>query len=265
MKLAQKNMKVIALSIIFMLLSACASASQPLTTEEKEKGSSYAHLDPYQRYNRTMFKINTKFDKYLGKPVATFYNKVVPRPINKGITNALTNLSGVPTVINDLLQLRFYQATSDAWRFGINSTVGIFGLFDVATPMGLQPNRQNFGLTLAKWGWKESDYLVLPVLGPSTIRNTGAIPIDWLTSSYYHFLFLNDREVFTFGLIGLKLVDERAQLLQYQNVFQQISLDPYIFVRNAYLQRQAYLIKLNDEPVKYTYPWGKENQLWILN
>jgi len=124
--------------------------------------------DPLERFNRVMFTFNDNLDFYLIKPVAELYNAVLPKPLNKGIHNFFNNLGEIPTIANDLLQLNLYQMTKDICRLGINTTMGIGGLFDIATRMHLPYFQNDFGLTLARWGYKDSSYLVLPVLGSNT-------------------------------------------------------------------------------------------------
>jgi len=199
--------------------------------------------DPLIGYNRFMFKVNEKLDTYAGKPIARLYNKIIPRPLNNIISRFYSNIDNVPTIGNDLLQANFYQATSDSWRLLINSTVGIGGAFDVAASTGLQPNYEDFGLTLAQWGWKNSTYFVLPVLGPSTLRDAGGRYVTYQMSIYPYISPSLLRE----SLYITGLVNDRAQLLQLQALFDQAAIDPYIFTRSAYLQRRAYLIKRNKE------------------
>jgi phospholipid-binding lipoprotein MlaA len=196
--------------------------------------------DPYQSFNRVMFNINEHLDEYIFKPVATLYNKIMPKPLNKGIHNAFRNLDSVATICNDLLQVNFYQATSDLWRLAINSTLGIGGLFDVAERMQLKPNTNDFGLTLAYWGYVNSTYLVLPFWGPRTVRDTLSIPVDYYGFSLYPYIEPRDLR---WGLYGLSVVDIRAQLLHYQPVMEEAALDKYAFIRNAYLQRRQYQIQ----------------------
>jgi phospholipid-binding lipoprotein MlaA len=150
-------------------------------------------------------------------------------------------LGQLPTVANDILQLNFYQAMNDSWRFVINSTVGIGGLFDVASRIGLKYYANDFGLTLAIWGWRDSTYLVLPLFGPNTIRDVVEIPVDYYFS-VYPYLRPPSR---SWQLYGLGIIDRRAQLLQFQSVFEQAAIDKYVFTRNAYLQRRAYQIEEN--------------------
>ena len=127
--------------------------------------------DPYEPFNRVMYNFNDFIDRALLKPAAKLYNKIMPIPLRKGISNIFSNLDNIPTVANDVLQTNFYQAASDSWRFAINSTVGIAGFFDVAEDLGLERNFEDLGLTFAQWGWKTSNYLVLPFIGPSTVRD----------------------------------------------------------------------------------------------
>ena len=198
--------------------------------------------DPFEKFNRPMFSFNEKLDKFILKPIATLYNAIMPRPLNEGVHNFFLNIGNLPTIANDILQFNFYQMANDTWRLGINTTVGIGGLFDVAGRIGLKPYANDFGLTLATWGYEHSNYLVLPFFGPNTFRDGMGIPVDYYVFSIYpHIKPYRTR----YALYGLGVVDRRAQLLQYQSVLEEISLDKYVFVRNAYMQRRAYQIEQN--------------------
>lgn len=198
--------------------------------------------DPYEGFNRAMFSFNEKVDQYFVRPVATFYNTIMPKPLNQGIHNFFNNIGELPTIANDILQLNFYQTMNDVWRLGINSTIGILGFFDVASHMGLDYYANDFGLTLARYGWKNSNYLVLPLFGPSTIRDTVEIPVDYNFFSIYPYV---EPQSHRYILYGVGVVDRRAQLLQYQTVFEEAAVDKYIFMRNAYMQRRAHQIEQN--------------------
>lgn len=200
--------------------------------------------DPYEKFNRVMYRFNDVLDRAVLKPVATLYNKIMPKPLNKGIGNFFYNIDTIPTVFNDVLQGNFYQATSDTWRLGINSTVGILGLFDVASDMGLEPNKEDFGLTLARWGYTNSNYLVLPFFGPSTPRDAIGLPIDYYGFSIYPRIHPARQR---YELYGLGVISNRAHLLQYQNVMEQAAVDKYVFMRDAYMQRRSYLMERNKE------------------
>ena len=196
--------------------------------------------DPYENYNRHAFKLNQTLDKIFFKPIATVYKTILPWPITKGISNFFSNLEQVPTIINDLLQGEFYDATSDTWRLLINSTIGVAGFIDVATRIGLPDHHQDFGLTLAKWGYTSSAYLVVPILGPRTIRDTISWGMDYGVFSVYP--YINDVP-WRNGLIYGSFINARAQLLDFDQAIKQASFDPYVFQRNAYLQRRNYLIR----------------------
>jgi phospholipid-binding lipoprotein MlaA len=202
-----------------------------------------AVADPYEGYNRVVFKFNDKIDTYFLKPVATFYNTIMPKPLNLGIHNFFNNINNIPTAINDLLQFNFYQMANDLWRLGINTTVGIGGLFDVASRMNLEQYDNDFGLTLAKWGYRNSNYFVVPFWGPKTIRDVAGMPVDYFAFSVYPYIQPTSTQ---YGVYGLGVVDFRAQRLKVENVMDEASLDKYVFVRNAYMQNRAYKINQND-------------------
>jgi phospholipid-binding lipoprotein MlaA len=199
-----------------------------------------ATRDPLEKFNRGIFTFNDKVDTYVLKPIATFYNTIMPKPLNEGIHNAFSNVGELPTIANDILQLNFYQMANDMWRFAINTTIGVGGLFDIASRIGLKYYANDFGLTLANYGWKNSTYLVLPFFGPSTIRDTVEIPVDYYGFSVYPRI---RSESTRYQIYGVGIVDRRAQLLQYQDVLEEVAIDKYVFMRNAYMQRRAHQIQ----------------------
>lgn len=200
--------------------------------------------DPYEKFNRVMYTFNEGFDTIILRPVSLTYVKIMPKPLVKCIANFFNNIDTVPTVLNDVLQANLYQATSDSWRLVINSTVGILGFFDVATMIGLEPNTEDFGLTLARWGYKNSNYLVIPFLGPSTTRDAIAWPINYEFLTIYPYIYpKNERyQIYMAGVIS-----RRAEFIRYENLFAQAAVDKYTFMRDAYMQRRAYLIQRNEE------------------
>ncbi len=200
--------------------------------------------DPYEKFNRVMYRFNEMIDKLILKPIASVYNAVLPNPVIRCFTNFYSNIDNVPTLANDLLQFNLYQAASDAWRLAINSTVGIVGLFDVASAIGLPPNTEDFGLTLARWGYKNSNYLVLPFFGPNTIRDAIGIPINYKYLTVYPYI---SPVSMRYWLYGGGVVVRRADLLRFQEVLDQASVDKYVFMRDAYMQHRAYLIQHNEE------------------
>jgi phospholipid-binding lipoprotein MlaA len=146
-----------------------------LQTAFAEESLKYNPNDPYEDYNRHAYKMNKKLDQVIFRPAASLYKAATPTPLRKGINNFFSNLSQIPTVINDVLQGNLPRAGTDVARFAVNTTIGLCGFIDIATCMGLEKNPQDFGLTLAKWGYHCSNYVILPILGPSTVRDT----INW--------------------------------------------------------------------------------------
>jgi phospholipid-binding lipoprotein MlaA len=220
--------------IILSLLANCVFAADYIRPKNPN--------DPFERFNRVMYRFNDIVDKIIFKPVAELYNKIVPTPIVKGISHIYANIDTIPTIANDILQFNFYQATSDTWRFALNSTIGIAGFFDVATPMGLENNYEDLGLTFARWGWTKSTYLVLPFVGPSTFRDGIAWPINYQLFTIYPYIRdVRDRYI----VYGIGLVSKRAELLRFQSIMDQAAIDRYAFLRDAYMQRRAYMIDRN--------------------
>ncbi len=202
--------------------------------QDPQSGLALFTDDPYETYNRHAFALNKGLDTALFKPVASIYHYAIPWPIRKGVTNFFNNLDEIPSFANSLLQLNVESALISAWRFAVNSTIGVFGVVDVAAHMGLAAQFQDFGLTLGAWGYKNSTYLVLPIFGPSTVRDTIGIPADYYLSIYPHInspLLRNSMQV-------MKRVSFRSDLLQVENLVDAVSLDRYVFERDAYLQRR---------------------------
>lgn len=225
-------MKLHRLSItIASLLAACAKSPDP--------------QDPYQNFNRKIYAFNQQVDNIVLKPVSKAYNTVIPNPMRLGISNAFANLATVPTVANDLLQARFVFAVSDTWRFAINSTVGIVGLFDVASVMGLPRHQTTLSQTLATWKLPEQPYLVLPLLGPATVTDVFTRPIDYRYFSLWPEIHPMWRRN---ALFAVNFISQRAELLRFEQARSMAALDPYIFDRDAYLQHYHYVLKQNNLP-----------------
>jgi phospholipid-binding lipoprotein MlaA len=214
--------------------------------------------DPYEHFNRAMFKFNDFLDRFILKPVAQLYNAIVPHPLAKGLTNVYNNIDTIPTVINDVLQGNFYQATNDIWRLGINSTIGVLGLFDVAERIGLEPNYEDFGLTMARWGWTNSNFLMLPFFGPTTVRDglIGA-PVTYYGMSIYPYIRPTGLQ---YGIYFFGVVVRRADILTYEGVLNQLAFDKYVFMRDAYLQHRNYMIQRNNE---LSDPYIEKNKLQL--
>lgn len=194
--------------------------------------------DPWEPFNRRVYKMNDALDRAFLKPSATVYRRVLPAPVRKSINNFYNNLDMIPTVGNDILQAQGKWAIRDTWRFIINSSLGVGGLFDVAKTFGLPPHSNDLGLTLAKWGDKNSPYLVLPLLGPSTLRD-GA---GWLFqfALYSPYVYINNDPV-VYSLLAIRTIDLRSQMLDTDKIMDE-ALDKYAFMRDAYLQYRNHLI-----------------------
>lgn len=192
--------------------------------------------DPYENFNRKSHSFNETLDKYIARPAAKIYTNTVPDPVEKGVVNFFSNLDELTNIVNDLLQAKFGQAANDTGRFLINSTLGIGGLFDVAQRAGLPKSEgEDFGQTLGTWGVGEGPYLMLPLVGPSTLRDAPSKYIDSFANPVSYMDDVSARN--STRLVGL--VSTRAELLGLDDV---ISGDSYLFVRDVYLQRQDYLV-----------------------
>ena len=195
--------------------------------------------DPYECINREIHKFNMAFDATMLKPPARFYKAVIPAPIRTGVNNAYNNVQMLPTVANDLLQAQWRYAIKDTWRFMINSTFGVAGFFDVAEGrFSLPPHYTDLGLTFAKWGDKKSPYIVIPFIGPSTIRDGVGMTFDYTLFTPYPWIN-NDGVIY--GLLALRYVDLRSQLFETERLMDE-ALDKYAFIRDAYLQHRHFLI-----------------------
>lgn len=204
-----------------------------------------APQDPWESWNRGVYKVNDKLDRAVAKPIARAYVRAVPAPARTSVSNVLTNLRTTTVMINDALQGKFGAAANDLARLVVNTTVGIGGLLDPATQMGLQKNDEDFGQTLGHWGVRPGPFLELPLLGPSDTRDGPALVVDIFTGVTH---YISNNWV-SYGLYGVGLVDSRAALLPLDPTLQKV-FDPYAFVRDAYLQRRAYLVsdgKVTDE------------------
>lgn len=212
------------------LLVACTGVlSLPVLAQANEE-------DPWQGYNRFMFRINDNVDMYTLKPLAKGYQAVTPQFLEDGVHNVFRNIGDVGNLANNLLQAKFHDAGVDSSRLIFNTTFGLLGFFDVGTAMGLQRSDEDFGQTMGAWGLNSGPYVVLPLLGPSTVRDAfGKVPDSMLVAP----AFID--HVPTRNVVrGVQLVDLRASLLSAERL---ISGDKYIFVRNAYLQNREFKVR----------------------
>lgn len=195
-----------------------------------------SEADPLERMNRAVFSFNEVLDKYFLKPVAKGYQAVTPDPVEDGVHNVFGNLGEVRNLANNLLQGKVRDAGVDGSRFLFNSIIGVGGIFDVATSMGLQRNDEDFGQTLGAWGVGSGPYLVLPALGPSSLRDGPARIPDSFTGPYAYMDHVPSRNL----LRGVDVIDTRASFLAAERM---VSGDKYVFLRNAYLQTREFKVK----------------------
>ena len=201
---------------------------------------SNAEIDPLENINLKTHKLNQTLDSEVASPVASFYKKITPDFLEKGITNFTHNIEDLSIAINNILQEKIEDGVSDMFRFTINSTIGIGGFIDVASNIGFIKHDEDFGQTLAVWGVPDGPYLVLPGLGPSTMRDAlGMIPDSFLTP-----LWLIDHDRTSYSLTAIDLVDTRARYLGLESV---VIGDEYLFYRDAYLQSREF--DINDGQV----------------
>ncbi|MGU7837855.1 MlaA family lipoprotein [Burkholderia sp. AW33-5] len=209
--------------------------------------------DPLEPMNRAMYKFNDTVDTNIAVPIAKGYQKVTPTPVRTAISNFFSNLGDLGNMANNLLQLRITDATQDLMRVAMNSVFGVGGLIDIATPAGLPKHHQDFGLTMARWGVPSGPYLVLPVFGPSTIRDGVGRAVD------VRFNLLNYIEPAARNPMYIaQFISARSDLLGATDLLKQAALDPYSFVRDAYLQQRKSLTyrgqSASAAPPNYTEP-----------
>lgn len=190
--------------------------------------------DPYEGFNRAMFAVNEVIDKYAAKPVAQVYDNVAPLPVKAGVGNFFGNVGDLWIGVNSALQGKLGDAGVDVSRLLINSTVGIFGLFDVASELGLEKHDEDFGQTMAVWGVGSGGYLFWPIIGPRNVRDTGGWAIDSFVDPVWQVTDVPVRN----SLVGVRFVDVRASLLPADKVVDEGALDKYAYIRDAYEQRR---------------------------
>jgi phospholipid-binding lipoprotein MlaA len=190
--------------------------------------------DPYEGFNRSMFAVNEVVDKFAAKPVAQAYDQAVPLPVKAGIGNLFGNVSDLWVGINSALQGKFGDAGVDIGRLLVNSTIGIFGLFDVASELGLERHEEDFGQTLAVWGVNDGGYLFWPIVGPRTARDT----VGWAVDNYVDPVSNVSPISVRNSMTALRFVDIRASLLPADKVIEEAAFDKYSYIRDAYMQRR---------------------------
>ena len=215
---------LISLMMLVLLLSSCSTT-----------GSS--KNDPLEPMNRAIFQFNEVVDDNIFEPVAKTYKYITPDPVETGVSNFFSNIGEVSTIANDVFQFKFKQAGYDFLRFSINTTIGVLGIFDVATSVGLKKNNEDFGQTLGYWGIPQGPYLVLPFFGASTFRDAPGLYADMQISPINQ---LDNEEELT--LNALNAISTRARLLRATKILDTAAKDKYIFIRESYLQKRESMV-----------------------
>ena len=226
------------------------------TTIQAARGGPGQRLDPWENWNRKVFNFNEDVDQAVLKPVATAYTEVVPQVIRRGVGNFYNNFSDAWSAINNLLQGKFHAGFEDITRVSTNTLFGLFGVLDVASELGLEHHYEDFGQTMGRYGIGAGAYMVLPILGPSTVRDAVAIPLDRLATPPAFF----DGTGTQVGLTLLQIINTRSSLLGATRVIDDIALDKYTFVRDAYLQRRRSLVFDGNEPETPPAPEGAASE-----
>jgi phospholipid-binding lipoprotein MlaA len=224
---------VALVALLSLFLVGCATAP----TAKKDP------RDPLEGFNRASYKFNDTLDRALLKPAAKGYKAVTPDFVETGVTNFFSNLAQPTVIINDLLQGKFKASLNDTGRFLLNSTVGIGGLFDPASPAGLDRNDEDFGQTLGKWGMPSGPYLMVPFFGPSTVRDGFGSAVGVYTDPVHYV----ERDAIRYSLQGVDLIDSRARRLPLEDTLNQ-AFDKYTFIKNAYLQQREYAVTDGNVP-----------------
>jgi phospholipid-binding lipoprotein MlaA len=195
--------------------------------------------DPFESMNRKIYAFNEAVDAAALKPLAKGYRAITPTPVQTGVRNAFSNLDDVGEFANNLLQFKVQAAASDLMRIAVNSTFGFFGLLDIASEMRLQKHNEDFGQTLGRWGVKSGPYIVLPILGPSSVRDGAGLAVD---TSYFDPVGYIEHIPSRNQTLAGRLIARRADLLDAVNVLEQAALDKYEFTRDFYLDRRQGLV-----------------------
>ena len=231
--------------LVLVMLSAPASALAEPTP------------DPLQPFNRAMFTFNDAVDRVVFRPLAVGYRAVLPQRVRNGVNNFFNNLRAPTTLLNDILQGKPKRAQETINRFLVNSTIGLLGFVDIATRLGFPEHQEDYGQTLAVWGVPAGPYIVLPLLGPSTLRDAvGKVPEFYIADP----LWEPDDTAVTIARFGVRAVDIRSRLLDLDRVIK-MQVDPYLFFRESYLLNRRRAILDGDQPDRGGAPEELEQKL----
>jgi phospholipid-binding lipoprotein MlaA len=213
-------------ALLLVLMAGCAA------TGERDP------RDPFEPLNRAVYRFNEVVDEAVAQPVATAYRDLLHEEIRNRVRNFFANLGDLWIGANDVLQGKFFDGFESGMRFVFNSSLGLFGLHDVASEMGIEKRNEDFGQTLGRWGLPDGPYLVLPILSSSTLRDAAGTVVDWYGDPVAEFRPIRARN----SAIALRMVNTRAELLDASRILEQAALDKYVFQRDAYLQRRRNLV-----------------------
>jgi phospholipid-binding lipoprotein MlaA len=236
---------------ILPALTAAALLALPVCVraqEAQDDGLAQSPYDPLEKINRGMFAVHEGLDKVILKPLAQGYDAVAPSPVKAGVVNFYDNIRDINRSGNAFLQGKPAEGLTSLGRLLVNSTVGVLGLFDVASEMGMEQGEEDFGQTLAVWGVPSGPYLFVPLVGPSTARDIAGFGVDQYASPLWH--RVGDNPALRNSLVGLNGVKIRAAMLPLDKIVDEAALDRYAYIRSAYLQRRAAMArdgKLGDE------------------
>ena len=234
-----RQLCALALGLTLALLQGCAS-TRTVANDPR---------DPFESANRQIYAFNDRLDTVVVRPVAEVWAERVPQVMRTGVRNVLGNLGDVWTTVNAALQLKGQATAESAMRVAVNTTLGLYGLMDIASEVGLEKRREDLGQTLGRWGVPSGPYLVLPIFGPSSLRDLAAMPADWKASPGQYFPSGNPRV----AVALVNVTETRAGLLKATDAIRQASLDPYSFVRDAWLQKRENDVYDGNPPPHFDY------------
>ncbi|MCX7896986.1 MAG: VacJ family lipoprotein [Rhodocyclaceae bacterium] len=224
MQRCKTSIRRVGVLVLAVWLTGCASTGNP--------------KDPLEGFNRAMFAFNEGLDTVLIKPVAKGYDAALPAPVKTGVTNFFGNVADLFIGVNNFLQGKPQEAVGDWGRVLINTTIGLLGLFDVATELGLEKHEEDFGQTFGRWGAPPGAYVVWPFFGPRTLRDTVGLILDVKTDPIANIGDIRTRN----SLLALRIIDQRADMLPADRVIEEAALDKYAYVRDGYLARRRHLV-----------------------
>ncbi|MCI0400197.1 MAG: VacJ family lipoprotein [Gammaproteobacteria bacterium] len=228
--------------------AAEVDAGMEATNEGSIEADAASSDDPLESVNRPVYNFNDTLDKAILEPIAKGYVEITPRLVRTGITNIYENAAYLNVILNDILQGKFEQAGADFTRFVFNTTLGLAGLVDIGTAVGLEKHEEDFGQTLAKWGSGEGAYLVIPLLGPNTVRDTPDYGTALVTNPLFYVSIAN---AILIPVAAVGIINKRANLLDATRLRDEAAVDPYTFTREAYRQRRAFLIYDGHPPAEH--------------